>query len=69
MKQTFVHKHKSGDISFFEITSDHKIIMSGNLWKEKRYHNGLPRYGSCVSGNLGSPERAKEILNLIIQAD
>lgn len=51
----------------FEITANNEIIMSGKRWKEKKGIDGLPVYGSCKSGNLGSQERAKAILDELIK--
>lgn len=60
-------KEKGGHISMFEITKDNRIIMSGNRWREKKSKaDGLPLYGSCRTGNLGSKKEAKAVLKELI---
>jgi len=65
--KTIIIKEKTGAISFFEITPDNEIIYSGSRWKEKKNVMGLPIYGSLRTGNLGTPERARKILDEIIK--
>jgi hypothetical protein len=59
-------KEGNNNFTFFEITDDNCIIISGNRWKEKRV-GGMPIYGSCKTDQLGSRKMAKAILDILIK--
>jgi hypothetical protein len=61
-----VIKGRDNSITFFSITPENEIVISGDSWREKRTPDGLPIYGSCKSGKLANREQAESVLNLII---